>query len=312
MAELPAKKISELDATSISAFKGILKIGSRPLNDFGGKSVIWMGTSVAAIADAAIAAYPTLVARMLGFTLANKSIVGSKVIFDPVNSHYGMSMTAAEQITYNDVRAGNVSYQNQLTDNWDSDVFIFDHFHNESDTLDDLIDNASYWDSVKATFKITDLNKFDRTWSIGAMNYIIAEIYRKKPRAKIVLITGWANDLATTVLANKVVSEYWSIPLCELRMGSSNIAIVTTEEIAVPRYNRLSDVVLNTGSSANPRSLYSSGAPDDSDSSESPQTHTTTDIIHPGRYGRIMYAKHVAAFLFNNVFMDNDTAEYIT
>lgn len=314
MAEITPKKISELDATSIAAFKGILKVGSRPLNDFTGKSVVWLGTSVPnepPYGETYTLRYPQFVAMMLGFTVVEKCIGGSHVTFDHANARYGLSMTAAEQTTHNAVRGVDVSYQNLLADNWDSDVFVFDHTHNDEAYLDALVDNADYWDTAKSTFKITAANKFDRTWAVGALNYVIAEIYRAQPRAKILIINSWIPDLANTILAQRVVAEYWNIPICELRLGNANVAIVSTADVTLPRYSGAGNITLLSGGSANPRSFYTTAAPDESETSESPQTHATgTDTIHPGRYGRIMFAKHVASFMFNNVFMDNDTSSY--
>lgn len=310
---ITGKKISELGAADVAAFKLLLSITPK-LNDFSGLNVVWMGSSVPnepPFGEPYTRRYPQFVAMMLGFNLSEKCIGGSHVTFDHANTRYGLSMTAAEQVTYNAVRGVDVSYQNLLADDWDSDLFVFDHTHNDEAYLDALVDNEDYWDSAKGTFKITATNKFDRTWAVGALNYIIADIYRVKPRAKIVIINSWISELDSCILAQRVVADFWNIPICELRLGNANVAITMTAETTIPRYSGAGDIVLNSDSSANPRSFYTKAAPDESETSGSPQTHITgTDTIHPGRYGRIMLAKHVASFLFNNVFMDNDTSDY--
>lgn len=307
------KKISEIGADDIAAFK--LKLNIIPqLNDFSSISVVWLGTSVPnepPFGEPYTRRYPQFVATMLGFTLSEKCIGGSHLTFDHDNSRYGLSMTAAEQITYNAERGVEVSYENLLASDWDSDIFVFDHCHNDEGYLDALVDNEDYWDTAKGTFKITKANKFDRTWAVGAFNYIIAEIYRAKPRAKIVIINSWIPELASTILAQRVVADYWNIPICELRLGNANVDIVSTANVTLPRYSGTGNITLLSGGSANPRSFYTKAAPDESEDSDAEQTHATgSDTIHPGRYGRIMFAKHVASFLFNNVFMDYDTEDY--
>lgn len=310
---ITGKKISELGATDVAAFKSLLSIIPQ-LNDLSGMGVVWLGTSVPdypAFGELSTKKYPEFVADMLGFTLSEKCIGGSHLTFDHANARYGLSMTAAEQVTHNAVRGVDVSYQNLLTDDWDSDLFVFDHMHNDEGYLDELVDNEDYWDSAKGTFKITVANKFDRAWPIGAFNYVIAEIYRAQPRAKIVIINSWIPELDNTILAQRVVADFWNIPICELRLGNANVAIVSTANVTLPRYSGTGEITLLSGGSANPRSFYTTEAPDEGENTDTEQTHETgTDTIHPGRYGRIMFAKHVSMFLFNNVFMDNDTDEY--
>jgi hypothetical protein len=310
---ITGKKISELGSTDIAAFKSLLSIIPK-LNDFSGLNVVWLGTSVPdypAFGEVSTKKYPEFVADMLGFTLSEQCIGGSHLTFDHANSRYGLSMTAAEQITYNAERGVDVSYENLLTDDWKSDVFVFDHCHNDEGYLDALVNNEDYWDTTRGTFKITVTNVFDRTWAVGAFNYVIAEIYRAKPRAKIVIINSWIPELTSTILAQRVVAEYWNIPICELRLGNANVAIVSTANVTLPRYSGTGNITLLSGGSANPRSFYTTEAPDEGEDTDAEQTHATgSDTIHPGRYGRIMFAKHVASFLFNNVFMDNDTDDY--
>lgn len=286
-------------------------------NPFENAKVVWLGTSVPnepPYGEAYTKKYPEFVQSLLRFQLTVRSIGGSKMTFNPENNVYGLSMTQEEYETHKNNAGVDRSYENQLKDCWDSDLFVFDHLHNDNGLLSNLKNNPEYWDSDKNTFKITQSNMFDRTWAVGAFNYVIAEIFRYNPRAKIAIINDWRSEQFYNKLANRVVADLWGIPICELRMCNGNVDITTTKDTFLHRYNGGADIKLLAGSSANPLYFQSKSAPDDqsavADEVKEIQFSKGSDSIHPGRYGRIMYAKHVARWMLNNCILDNDKLDF--
>lgn len=286
-------------------------------NGFTNAKVTWLGTSVPnepPFGEVKTKQYPQFVSSLLQFNLNNKSIGGSKMLYNAGEGIYGLSMTAEEAEEAGSAIGAERSYQTQLEGLWDSDLFVFDHLHNDAEQLATLKDNPLYWDSDAGTFKITEENKFDRSWSVGAFNYVIAEIYRYNPRAVIAIINDWRAGFFYNKLANRVVADYWGIPICELRMSNVDVKITTTKDTYLKRYNGGADIKLLAGSSVNPIMYQSKSAPDETSQVVEEETSITfedgSDSIHPGRYGRIMYAKQVARWLHNNVFLNNDTIDF--
>lgn len=286
-------------------------------NPFKNAKVVWLGTSVPnepPFGEGHTKKYPEFVQHLLHFQLTVRSIGGSKMTFDPENNVYGLSMTQEEYELHKNNAGVDRSYENQLKNCWDSDLFVFDHLHNDNGLLSTLKNNPEYWDNDKNTFKITQNNMFDRTWAVGAFNYVIAEIFRYNPRAKIAIINDWRNEQFYNKLANRVVADLWGIPICELRMCNGDVDITTTKDTFLHRYNGGADIKLLAGSSANPLYFQSKSAPDDqaaiADEVKEIQFSKGADSIHPGRYGRIMYAKHVARWMLNNCILDNDKLDF--
>lgn len=286
-------------------------------NGFVNAKVTWLGTSVPnepPFGEVKTKQYPQFVSSLLQFNLNNKSIGGSKMLYNAEEGIYGLSMTAEEAEEAGSAVGAEKSYQTQLNGLWDSDLFVFDHLHNDAGQLATLKGNPLYWDSDAGTFKITEENKFDRKWSVGAFNYVIAEIYRYNPRAVIAIINDWRAGFFYNKLANRVVADYWGIPICELRMSNVDVKITTNKDTYLKRYNGGADIKLLAGSSVNPIMYQSKSAPDETSQVVDEETSITfkdgSDSIHPGRYGRIMYAKQVARWLHNNVFLNSDTVDF--
>ena len=286
-------------------------------NPFKGTKIVWLGTSVPnepPFGEGKTKKYPEFVALLLQTNVTVRAIGGTKMTYNPDEGVYGLSMTLEEYNSHQSEAGDERSYEEQLNECWDSDLFVFDHLHNDNGLLAALKDNPEYWDSDLQTFKITESNKFDRTWAVGAFNYVIAEIFRYNPRAKIAIINDWRAEFFYNKLANRAVADLWGIPICELRMCNGNVDITTTKDTYLKRYNGGANIKLLAGSSANPLYYQTKSAPDESSAQVSEETEITfnkgSDSIHPGRYGRIVYAKAVARWMLNSVILDNDTLDF--
>lgn len=279
--------------------------------------IVWLGTSVPnepPYGEGFTKKYPEFVASLLQASVTVRSIGGTKMTYNPEENVYGLSMTLEEYNSHQSEAGEERSYEQQLEGCWDSDLFVFDHLHNDNGLLAALKDNPEYWDNELHTFKITESNKFDRKWAVGAFNYVIAEIFRYNPRAKIAIINDWRAEPFYNKLANRVVADLWGIPICELRMCNGNVDITTTKDTYLRRYNGGANIKLLAGSSVNPLYYQTKSSPDESASVVEEETSITyekgIDSIHPGRYGRIMYAKGVARWMINSVILDNDTLDF--
>ena len=310
--------ISSVKQDSQQNFTSLIEGDFVTKNELKGANVVWLGTSVPnepPFGEGKTKKYPEFVASLLNINLTVRAIGGTKMTYNPDENVYGLSMTKAEYESYQSAAGVERSYETQLEGCWDSDLFVFDHLHNDNGLLAALKDNPDYWDSDLQTFKITETNKFDRKWAVGAFNYVIAEIFRYNPRAKIAIINDWRAEPYYNKLANRVVADMWGIPICELRMCNGNVDITTTKDTYLKRYNGGANIKLLVGSSANPLYFQSKSAPDESSAVAEEETSITykkgSDSIHPGRYGRIMYAKHVAMWMKNNVLLDRDLSAFI-
>ena len=125
------------------------------------------------------------------------------------------------------------SYENKLTakylDSTDSgfvvapDLFVFDHGHNDLNSLlkDDTCENAIAVPAIRN----------DRGRFIGAINYLIDEIFKYNPRARIVFIGHYENARKTMIYrAQENLAEYWDFPLMKLwqKLGWSQQTVETT------------------------------------------------------------------------------------
>lgn len=211
-----------------------------------GKKVVWFGTSIPA--GGVSGNYPKILADRLGFTVYNEAIGSSacragchsKITdSDPLgwigtafqNIAYSLSGSLEEKeeiitnyskygwdATLNDIDKEyirNCSYERKL-DKYLSggsvgrvDLYVFDHgfndalFHNE--TIDEL--------------ETIPTDKYDRTYFIGAMNFLINRILTDNPKAKIVFIQHYQTDWSASshvVPAQKLLAQYWNFPSLEV------------------------------------------------------------------------------------------------
>ena len=105
------------------------------------------------------------------------------------------------------------SYETLLTPYIDGtypmpDIFVFDHGYN---------DGAYFNASTGADMSIIPNDPTDRHYYIGALNMLFQMILAENPKAKILLIDHFCSqDRPWVVDAQKVVSEEWEFPTCEL------------------------------------------------------------------------------------------------
>jgi hypothetical protein len=101
------------------------------------------------------------------------------------------------------------------------DLYIFDHGHN---------DNLR-WDLTKDELTTMPTNPYDRTYFLGAMNYLINLILQDNPRARICFIGHYENDRKSQIAqAQQTLAEYWDFALCRLweKLGWTQKTVTTT------------------------------------------------------------------------------------
>lgn len=236
-----------------------------------GKKIVWFGTSIpAGVVNAGDAggngAYPTRIGEMLGATVYNEAVGssaarigmhGSITESDP-NGYAGVPATCCllslsgtveekqdilddwaywstvftigvDQIdTSNPDKYLNCSYERKLAKYLTGgsigqcDLYVFDHGYNDAGNLN----GSNYSDT-------TDIptNPLDRTYFIGAMNFLIDQIKQDNYRASIVVISHYNDEgqYADLVKAQSFVANKWNIPFINISnsMGFSTARSVT-------------------------------------------------------------------------------------
>lgn len=211
-----------------------------------GKKVVWFGTSIPA--GGAAGNYPKVLADRLGFEVYNEAVGSSacrcgchaRITNDDTlgwngtafqNIAYSLSGTLAEkeEIIKNYSKYGwnvalkdkdkeyirNCSYERKL-DKYlsngsvgQADLYVFDHGFNDALFHDDSIDEL----------EIIPENKFDRTYYIGAMNFLVNRILEDNPKAKIIFIEHYQTDWSASahvVPAQEMLAKYWNFPSCRV------------------------------------------------------------------------------------------------
>jgi len=264
-----------------------------------GKTMCWLGTSVPnepPFGEVGTKKYPEFVSDIMKCGLVNKSLGGSILIWDPANSRYGLAGSAAEFVAEGQPETSSQgAWDTQLSPYWDSDLFVFDHGHNDAGKFDS-------WFTDGVLTPIDGTNAFDRTWMVGAFNYVIREIYKHNPRARIIIINDWRAEYYDNKPACQMVADYWGIPIINMRMGNANIDMVTDEATTYTTYDGVVTPI-SAGTTVNPLKYQTKAAPDDA-------TPSPSDTIHPGRFGRIAYAKKIAKFIALEVDPEDTTGYY--
>lgn len=263
---ITGKKISALETADIAAFKTLFSITDLPitLNNWYGKKIAWFGTSVPN--SGLPTTYPKLVGDNLKCTVVNKAISGSVVRKGAVGeTQYGF----ASDEDVDSIPEGMEVYGfRSLLDNggsslWDSDLFVFDHGHNDHGLMD------SY--KVGGVLTLTEGNSFDRDWMVGGLNYVIAEILKANVHARFAIINEYRWGDFDNKDANQLVADYWGIPILNWELGVKN----------VNPNSLLDDTILK----------YYTGT----------ELHGDTDYIHPGTTLRPIMAKKLASWLMTVV-----------
>ena len=243
----------ELPNTKIAIVRGGLA-QLTPSAKMQGKRIAYFGTSIpngTAWINGAAQSYPSLLGAMLGATVYNESLGSSAVRAGNYNYIAGgdtmgyagvywpclaksLSLSSSEKQTIFDnwatwqpiipdapvtvPSAGDQTlYKNS---SWDIllakyltggsvgqvDYYVFDHGINDAGYLYD------YDDLDTMPVALTD-----RTYFLGAMNFIVDKILSDNPLAKIVFVGHYENDRKAGIsIAQKALAEYWGFPLIPL------------------------------------------------------------------------------------------------
>jgi hypothetical protein len=267
-----------------------------------GKTIVWLGTSVPnepPYGEVGTLKYPEMVAAMTGALVQVRAYGGSIVTWNPGSAQYGLAGSAADFVAASHAQSSSeVAWDTALSGLWDADLFVFDHMHNDAGLLATLA--ASNGGVLPA---ITSGNEYDRTWAVGAMNYVIREIYRRNPRARIAIINDYRAEFYWNKTGNQMVADYWGLPIMNPRMAARNVDIVLAADVTYTQYDGTTDT-LASGSTVNPLKFITKAAPDE-------PTPSGSDTIHLGRYGRILFAKQVVRWMRNELTPQAVNADYL-
>lgn len=235
-----------------------------------GKKIAWFGTSIPAGTVSKLGSYPDNVGDILGATVFNEAVGSSAARFgnylyadtnDPMglsgqwydNFMRSLSMSSTEKADFLNnwgtwgqiVGTGNghaahttpptdqqkafalsCCYDNKLDKYLTGgsvgqvDLYVFDHGHNEEFNGD--------YSHIKDLPPSNDL--YNRSYFIGAMNFLITRILNDNYKAKIIFIGHYEDDRKTGVSeAQIVLADRWSFPLVktwDLLGWSQNIVTV--------------------------------------------------------------------------------------
>ena len=236
-----AIKIKKIKKLSVIVNEMNDNIKSQLDNFWENKKIVWFGTSIPA--GGAVGSYVWELEKRLGCKIYNEAIGSSavragchaKITSDDTmgwkgcafpNIAYALSGTLAEkeEIINNYSKYGwnvnlddthkqyirNCSYERKLTKYLTGgsvgrcDLYVFDHGHNDCLTWNEGIDEMS----------VIPSDKKDRTYFIGAMNFLIDLILKDNPKAKIVFIGHYESDRKKAIYqAQNVLHSIWGFPM---------------------------------------------------------------------------------------------------
>lgn len=212
---------------------------------FKGKKIVWFGTSIPAGKVNGVS-YPEIVAAKLGATVYNEALGSSPMSSGvPVNASRlrALSLTYAEkqaQSWWSELTADektiamNSSYDYKVTKYLTGgsvgpvDLYVFDHGYND------------YYYPDPTRYMEEPSNPNDKSYALGAANFLINAILQDNPRARIVWIGHYENALndptdhqswgKPVAELQEYISEKYGIPLCRTweNTGWSNPHKITT------------------------------------------------------------------------------------
>ena len=217
--------VFEADAKPLEdTIKEVAQTGESPLG-----KVLWVGTSIPAGCT-----YPAKSCQNLGTTCINKAIGASFVMFDstPVTSagpYDGLALSASVQeletkfrgaVTSGSITEAKLdefkqaSYENVILPYLDEvKTIVLDHGYNDGYNLQAVV--AAGEDAV-------DWTSTDRTTFIGAMNYVIRQIWQRKPFMKIIIGGYFQNQFNADAHNGEYVCEvltwiarHYNLPLLD-------------------------------------------------------------------------------------------------
>lgn len=218
--------------------------------DYKDKTLVWFGTSIPCGAPANN--YPSMVGEMLGATVINES-VGSGCLragswmavsgadplgfsgrwFNSVMNSLSLS-SGEKQSIFNDYAywqpripgapvalsqaevdaykqtSYDILLDKYLTDTTFPDAFVFDHGHNEHI----VIDGVTRWGDEMYSAPTSEL---DRSYAVGAMNFILRRILDYNPKAHIIFVGHYENqDKPSIAVLQEHYASLWEFPLIRL------------------------------------------------------------------------------------------------
>lgn len=212
--------INEIDA-DVTTIQGQLATIDTTPNQWKGKKIVWMGTSIPAGQHSSIN-YPTLIGTALGATVLNVAVPGCGVESSAEGSPNvpkssgSFANTVAEYTAAGISSVGNKSYENAMLGK-DADLYVFDYEPNNSRPGTELVENFNL-----ASWKYNDNSTLasHRDTYAGGIIYLIDQLLTEKPTAKIVMISECVTNTAYAITANlaasKAIAEKFHIPLIDL------------------------------------------------------------------------------------------------
>ena len=215
-----AIKIKKIKKLSVIVNEMNDNIKSQLDNFWENKKIVWFGTSIPA--GGAVGSYVWELEKRLGCKIYNEAI-GSSAVRAGCHAKITSDDTK-EEIINNYSKYGwnvnlddthkqyirNCSYERKLTKYLTGgsvgrcDLYVFDHGHNDCLTWNEGIDEMS----------VIPSDKKDRTYFIGAMNFLIDLILKDNPKAKIVFIGHYESDRKKAIYqAQNVLHSIWGFPL---------------------------------------------------------------------------------------------------
>ncbi|MDU6716723.1 MAG: hypothetical protein E6460_17470 [Klebsiella michiganensis] len=218
-----------------------------PLDYWKGKKIVWLGTSIPA--GSGSNAYPYMLAQRLGANIVNRSVGSSPIrggldAFVTTDDPYGWTGSLYTRVTralshsnaikqefidnYDSKWKSRVnggpailsdsdkaailsnSYENRLAGNLDADLFVIDHGINDYLWLEERGGDLS--SLLTPPVETRDINTF-----YGGMNVVIDYILSQNPRARILLIGFYENNLRPQIAQIQEKSaQLWEYPLVRM------------------------------------------------------------------------------------------------
>lgn len=218
-----------------------------PLDYWKGKKIVWLGTSIPA--GSGSNAYPYMLAQRLGANIVNRSVGSSPIrggldAFVTTDDPYGWTGSLYTRVTralshsnaikqefidnYDSKWKSRVnggpatlsdsdkaailsnSYENRLAGNLDADLFVIDHGINDYLWLEERGGDLS--SLLAPPVETRDINTF-----YGGMNVVIDYILSQNPRARILLIGFYENNLRKEIAeVQQRSAALWQYPLVRM------------------------------------------------------------------------------------------------
>ena len=169
-------------------------------NQWKGKKIVWMGTSIpygqsAADGGRAPHPYPSQIAEKLGCTILNNAVQGLAIEGNYINDvwvpkTYGSaSLTIEEYAAAGQTNPGNKSFENNMLGH-NADLYVFDV---EPNNVNASLDDLQNFDVVNWHYNDNSAFSTHRSTFVGALLYLLDKLWTEKPDAKVVFIGEYGN-----------------------------------------------------------------------------------------------------------------------